>query len=522
MQTLPFLSFLLSHMFSADCYDWSSLKLMRSHVPYVFSHHPHLKQLCAGDEECPYKEYSDVGKACWGFEPDCKRHFGNEFPTLDCPSERSKTRYWRQGDFGYVEDRLNEMKSRQLCEPMHQQKASLRCTKDSTMCRARNLYVDLRKANERIRSREKLVLEKGEIGGFCNLKENALTTETKVKRDLSAWGEQLAPYVGLDFDPFENPEKHCDVTMDKPVIFVQLDFGGNLYHHFCDFFNLYLTQLANNSWFGTNVQIVRWDMTFRYGELFGSSWKAFTDYDHVSMREYQGKRLCIPDATFAFLPRMAFGLFYSTPLEERCRGTGLFRAFTEHFLYRMGIVDEFNVPTSLPSSSPPRIKVTFLDRGASDRYKVFRRALNQDELIAAMEEIPDFDVQLVKYDRRMSFEDQLSVTRNTDIFIGMHGAGLAHFLFLPDWAVAFELYNCGDIRCYRDLPRLRRLRYLTWEDASKVKEHDKNQHREYGDHAKFWNFTFDVKEFVRLVKIARSWILEHPRFQHLRGNRDEL
>jgi len=49
-------------------------------------------------------------------------------------------------------------------------------------------------------------------------------------------------------------------------------------------------------------------------------------------------------------------------------------------------------------------------------------------------------VKVVEYSwKNMSFEEQLSITRNSDIFIGMHGAGLAHFLFLPDWALAFEL-----------------------------------------------------------------------------------
>ena len=31
------------------------------------------------------------------------------------------------------------------------------------------------------------------------------------------------------------------------------------------------------------------------------------------------------------------------------------------------------------------------------------------------------------------------VMQNTDILIGMHGAGLTHLLFLPDWAAVFEL-----------------------------------------------------------------------------------
>ncbi len=42
--------------------------------------------------------------------------------------------------------------------------------------------------------------------------------------------------------------------------------------------------------------------------------------------------------------------------------------------------------------------------------------------------------------REMPFLEQIRITHNSDIFIGMHGAGLTHLLFLPDWAVIFELY----------------------------------------------------------------------------------
>jgi hypothetical protein len=30
-------------------------------------------------------------------------------------------------------------------------------------------------------------------------------------------------------------------------------------------------------------------------------------------------------------------------------------------------------------------------------------------------------------------------SHNLDIFIGMHGAGLTHMLFMPDWAAVFEV-----------------------------------------------------------------------------------
>ena len=32
------------------------------------------------------------------------------------------------------------------------------------------------------------------------------------------------------------------------------------------------------------------------------------------------------------------------------------------------------------------------------------------------------------------------ISHNSDIFIGMHGAGLTHMLFQPDWAVVMELW----------------------------------------------------------------------------------
>lgn len=40
---------------------------------------------------------------------------------------------------------------------------------------------------------------------------------------------------------------------------------------------------------------------------------------------------------------------------------------------------------------------------------------------------------------KTDFVQQLEIIADTDILIGIHGAGLTHLLFLPDWAVIFEL-----------------------------------------------------------------------------------
>ena len=48
-------------------------------------------------------------------------------------------------------------------------------------------------------------------------------------------------------------------------------------------------------------------------------------------------------------------------------------------------------------------------------------------------------MQVYPFSQAMPFEEQLTITHNTDIMIGMHGSGLGHFMFLPEWAITFEL-----------------------------------------------------------------------------------
>ena len=47
-----------------------------------------------------------------------------------------------------------------------------------------------------------------------------------------------------------------------------------------------------------------------------------------------------------------------------------------------------------------------------------------------------FTVVVGEYDITEYF---FQTSHNTDIFIGMHGAGLTHMLFLPHWAAVVEL-----------------------------------------------------------------------------------
>ncbi|VDN56470.1 unnamed protein product [Dracunculus medinensis] len=100
----------------------------------------------------------------------------------------------------------------------------------------------------------------------------------------------------------------------------------------------------------------------------------------------------------------------------------------------------------------------------------------------------------------VTFVKQLEITYNSDILIGMHGSGLTHLLFLPDWATVFEIYNCDDALCYSDLARLRGIKYFTWKNLEKIQQVGRGvSPNTNNENKKFANYRFDRTEFRRLI-----------------------
>uniref|UniRef100_A0A803JWL1 EGF domain-specific O-linked N-acetylglucosamine transferase n=1 Tax=Xenopus tropicalis TaxID=8364 RepID=A0A803JWL1_XENTR len=415
---------------SALSYHYGKLYLPDDHIPYYLHSNRHIAALCRRDPHCPFKQHLQNLNSCWGYEKSCTKGHGYSYPVCDQVDfgwaktiEESQEVFWKQADFGYVKERLAETQI--LCRPQEQGDSMLACSRNLQHCRATNLYLDLRNPRRGQENFKEDFLQEGEIGGRCNLDKQALLSQGAWKSPLQSWFAELQSYSSLTFKPVE--DAHCDIIIDKPTYFMKLDAGVNMYHHFCDFVNLYITQHVNNS-FSTDINIVMWTTSvYGYGDLFSDTWKAFTDYDITHLKAYDNKRVCFKDAVFALLPRMRYGLFYNTPLISNCHGSGLFRAFSQHVLHRL------NITQQLPKEA--KIRITILVRSTE-----FRKILNLDELVHALEAEPTFQVKVVDYKYRvLGFLEQLEITHNSDIFIGMHGAGLTHLLFLPDWAVVFEL-----------------------------------------------------------------------------------
>lgn len=90
----------------------------------------------------------------------------------------------------------------------------------------------------------------------------------------------------------------------------------NMYHHFCDFFNLYASLHVNSSHpstFSTDVHILIWE-TYTYQSSFTAVWEAFTSHPIWDLKTFRGETVCFKNLVFPLLPRMIFGLYYNTPL----------------------------------------------------------------------------------------------------------------------------------------------------------------------------------------------------------------
>jgi len=511
---LVFVGFINAALSGGKC-KWSSrINLPPSHMVFYFNSNEKTRQKCLKDDTCPFKEAAiTAGEPnavkCWGYEKNCQPQ--NRVFLPQCPNDSGgwvKTKkeqidiFYSQGDFGYIGDRLKELRT--YCQPESANDSSLECVDHIRMCRARNIRIDfsdLNSGKSTDRYRED-IFKPGQVAGKCKVDRALLKSQGDHKSPLQSWYSELQYFNGdLAKNPLDDAEK-CDVIVNEPTFLIKLDAGVNMYHHFCDFINLYVTQHANNS-FSQNVNIVLWDTSgHEYWSFFSDMWKVFTNKKPIHLKTYEKKRVCFRDAVFSFLARMRFGLYYNMPLIYGCHGTALFKAFSEHVLHR------FKLEQRGPLKD--KLRVTLLARGTQ-----YRNILNQEQLVKELKRklASDIEFKLVTYDINTPFIEQLNQTHNSDIFMSMHGAGLTHLLFLPDWAAVFEIYNCEDKDCYNDLARLRGVKYFTWENESKVTPQDEGKHPQLGTpHKKFTNYTFDKQEFVRMVKKMIKYVRAHPAY----------
>lgn len=466
-----------------------------------------------------------VSKSCWGYENNCQLiHVMPECNGGDNEQEE-KIAWFSKADFGYILDRRREMNK--YCSPDKYSsdlvKSSLECTKYFGTCRGDNLMIkfgSIPKDGSLIKPNvEKSIVKMGDIGGWnCDLQRKRIPEEGGQRGSLESWFNELSNYDKMEHIA---PGK-CDLNIEKQAFIIKLDSAANLYHYLGSFLNLYATLHLNNR-FSDDNQIIIWDNQLPRSK-FEILWTAFTRNPLKSIGDFENKRVCFKKYIFTLMPRMVNGLFYNNNPTPGCSKSGLFDAFSKHILHKLKISQDtisntLEKPFACETSKVIRVTLSI-------RSTTHRRILNQEELAAAIEqESSNYIVQLIDF-QKQSFSDQLKVVHNTDILIGIHGAGLAHTLFLPDWAVLYELHNCQD-KCYYDLARLRGVSYVSPKDEGKGQFFHKIPVEDQEELArlnssnllkydKYWNFEFDKAEFLRFFNQAVDKVKKN-RLNHFRN-----
>ncbi|CAJ0572996.1 unnamed protein product, partial [Mesorhabditis spiculigera] len=297
---------------------------------------PRLRRLCEADPDCPVKASELSPEKCLGFEPGCKllNSYAANRTSYRPPRPDEKwigdekfqrDHFFNEGDFGYVKQRsiLNE-----ICTAENEDQATLQCSENLRHCWAKNIYFDFRNLRLKTskRYREDVIL-KGQVGGNCaKFFPDVIRSNLEHLGYLQSWGHELQHFQSKP--GFRVDVQNCDVIFDRPTVLIKLDASINMYHHFCDFVNLFASQMVNGS-FARDIDIVWWD-TDPHGFIdafFGITWKAFSTRKPVELISLDQKRVCFKNALLPLLARQRFGLFYNTPLVRACSGTGLFHAF---------------------------------------------------------------------------------------------------------------------------------------------------------------------------------------------------
>lgn len=487
--------FLLVFLTVVSCVDVASkdLFLPTSHLPY----------------------HSSLDKKCWGYEPECHHDHSFSQNFTECSQTQDRSKFYDEADFGYVKTKLLTLEH--LCSPSQSEDSELQCTEQAQLCTGRRIKIDFRDIPmDRLIQYDINVLKYGQIGGNCDVRQDFIASNSNYMSALQSWAPEMRNFARLN-----HSDDWCDLEVFEPVLVMKLDATVNMYHHFCDFFNLYASQHLLSAAhfpelraFERNVRVIIWE-NVPYRSSFQSAFNVFTKHPIWSLADVAGKKVCFKNAVhFPLLPRMVYGLFYNTPLSsETCYGSGLFKAFSEFMPYRMGL-DE-----PISPKRDGKLRVTILNRKTP-----YRNIVNLEEIVSKLS--PYYQVTVANFShQRPPFKHQMSLIRKTDILVGIHGAGLTHMLFLPDWAAVFELYHCEDPECYRDLARMRGVKHIGWEDPSKLTPVPSEQPQPgYAGtaSAKFQDYRFDPLEVLRLTNLAKSHVTSHPAFNENHQGKEEL
>jgi len=329
---------------------------------------------------------------------------------------------------------------------------------------------------------------------------------------------QLGTGGNLVSDPrYSPPPKHLRVG-ETTYLWPRDADGDNIFHMSADFMNMEVAfRVLGLS--GDDVQVVVWDKMPLYS------------YTDMVSRAFSGGRPLLNRKSFDRLAkagaptalvfehlvfhlespaanvheRVTLNLADKEPM--RCRASSLWRAYQRRVLCSYGL-------WGAPAPSVPHLTLSIRKR--TKAKNIGRVLVNQEELEDVMREGNMLTWQTVNL-ADMTFAQQLAVMRRTNVYIGVHGAGLMLTMFTAEESILLEIHpNYRRDRHFRNAARLSGKIYMPMRTSTRPTCEGSSD-----------NIKVDKDEFRRVlddaVRIARSfddglsecglscpaWILSH-------------
>jgi hypothetical protein len=245
-------------------------------------------------------------------------------------------------------------------------------------------------------------------------------------------------------------------------ILIKREGAVNPWHTLLEIFSLYLTLDAlyitpttddgAGSFFNSssvaNSQVVIVD-NIEDGPFF-DLWGLLTGRPTIRLNQLRDDidSITCPQNILLPLPGGSNPLWYSDWHPQNCHDSALLDVFSKR------LRDFFHIPSFHEDNR--QLRMTIIDRKAT--RQLHNLSTHLTNLRATYPNINITAVDLAAY----AFADQLEIIRNTDILVGIHGAGLVHSLFLPPRSAVVEIFPADvSYPVYRNLAKLRGHQYFS-------------------------------------------------------------